>query len=308
MIIQQVYGGQFEDHDRGLAHDLEIARILNRRRALGLLGAAGGAAFLAGCGGDDAMASSTGTSATASPTPTPTPTATATPTPSPTSTASTGSCTADPQETNGPFPADGTNQSRGSTSNVLPITAFQRSDIRASVIGSSTVAAGVQTQLTLTLADVNSSCAPLAGYAVYIWHCNAQGQYSLYDVPAESYLRGIQVSDANGQVSFTTIFPGCYSGRYPHIHFEVFSSLANATAGNYARLVSQLAMPAAACQAIYADTATYGSSLANFGNISIARDNVFGDNTSAQVAAMTPSITGSPSAGYQATATVGLST
>ena len=131
---------------------------------------------------------------------------------------------------------------------------------------------------------------------------------SLYDLPAESFLRGIQVSDANGQVSFTTIFPGCYAGRYPHVHFEVFSSLANATAGNYARLISQLAMPAAACEAVYADSTVYGSSLSRFRSTSISGDNVFGDNSSAQQTAMTLAMTGSPAAGYQAVATVGLTT
>jgi protocatechuate 3,4-dioxygenase beta subunit len=41
-------------------------------------------------------------------------------------------------------------------------------------------------------------------------------------VTTESYLRGVQVTDSNGQVTFTTIYPACYSGRWPHIHFEVF--------------------------------------------------------------------------------------
>lgn len=291
-----------EDHDLGLAHDLERLKVLNRRRALGFFGAAGGAAFIAACGGESSTLPVSTT-----PTPTPTPSSTSTPTPTPTSTSS-ASCTAYAQETNGPYPADGTNQSRGSTSNVLPIAAFQRSDVRASVIGSSSVAPGVAMPMTLTLVDVNNSCTPLAGYAVYIWHCDATGLYSLYDLPTESYLRGIQVTDANGQVSFTSIVPGCYAGRYPHIHFEVFSSLANATTGRYARLISQLALPADICSTVYADTATYGSSLTRFRNTSIASDGIFGDNTADQKTAMTLAMTGSMSAGYTASATVGLTT
>ncbi|QWC56505.1 intradiol ring-cleavage dioxygenase [Erythrobacter sp. 3-20A1M] len=291
-----------EDHDLGLAHDLERLKVLNRRRALGFFGTAGGAVFIAACGGESSTLPVSTT-----PTLTPTPSSTSTPTPTPTSTSS-ASCTAYAQETNGPYPADGTNQSRGSTSNVLPIAAFQRSDVRASVIGSSSVAPGVAMPMTLTLVDVNNSCTPLAGYAVYIWHCDATGLYSLYDLPSESYLRGIQVTDANGQVSFTSIVPGCYAGRYPHIHFEAFSSLANATTGRYARLISQLALPADVCATVYSDTATYGSSLTRFRNTSIASDGIFGDNTADQKTAMTLAMTGSMSAGYTASATVGLTT
>lgn len=296
---------QVEDHDRGLAHDLAMLRALDRRRALGLFGLAGGVMMLSGCGGDDSVASASPTP-TASGSSTPTPTTTSTPTP--TASSSGGTCVQFAAETNGPYPADGTNTSRGSTSNVLTMAVFQRSDIRSSLVGSSTVAAGVLVDVTLTLVDVNSSCSPLAGYAVYLWHCNATGGYSLYDLPAESYLRGIQVTDANGQVTFRTIFPGCYEGRYPHIHFEAFSSLANATSGNYARLISQLAMPSDACTTVYADSGVYGSSLSRFQRTSLTSDNIFGDNTAAQRTAMTLSMAGTAAAGYTASATVGIAT
>jgi protocatechuate 3,4-dioxygenase beta subunit len=286
-------------HDGGFAADLDALRALNRRPALGFLGAASGAAFLAACGGIVVAASASTGSA-----PTPSSTATATPTPTATSTGS-GSCVAYARETNGPYPADGTNQSSGVTSNVLTATAFQRQDIRSSLLGSSNVATGVQTDLTLTVVDVNNACTPLAGYAIYLWHCDATGAYSLYDLPAESYLRGVQVTDANGQVTFRTIFPGCYAGRYPHIHFEAFTSLANATAGNYARLVSQFALPGAVSNEVYAQ-AGYGSSLSNFQRTSIASDNVFGDNSSSQQAAMTLEMTGSAAAGYTGRATIGI--
>lgn len=287
------------DHDRGLAHDLEALRRLDRRRALGLMGLGGSALALSGCGGGSSPGGSFGG------TPTPSPTATATPTPTPTAT--TGACTAYAAETNGPFPADGTNTSSGPTSNVLPDTRFQRSELRQAAIPIGQTAAGVDLRLTLTLANVNGACAPLAGHAVYIWHCNALGQYSLYDLPNETYLRGVQVSDANGRVSFTSVVPGCYAGRYPHIHFEVFSSLANATSGRFALLVSQIALPAAMCTTVYGD-ARYGQSLNRFNATSIAGDNVFGDNSAAQQAAMTLTASGSIAAGYDGTATIGLAT
>ena len=195
------------DHHHGLAQDLDVARLLNRRRALGLFGAAGGTIALAACGGDDLTISSS----TATATPTPTATSTATPTPTPASTSA--SCVSFAEETNGPYPADGTNTSNGATSNVLTNTSFVRSDVRSSILASSNTAAGIELTITLQLADVNNDCAVLEGYAVYMWHCNAAGDYSLYDLPQEDYLRGIQVSDANGQVTFTTIIPGCYNGR-----------------------------------------------------------------------------------------------
>jgi len=296
------------DHGHSLAEDLErMEALVARRRALKWFAGAGTAAIVTACGGSGGSSSGvTVVSGTSTPTPTPTTTATPTPTPTPTATA-TGSCIVDPTETNGPYPADGSNTSSGSTSNALTATGIVRSDIRSSFLGTSTATAtGVQLTLTLTVVNVNAACAPLSGFAIYIWCCDRQGNYSLYTAPTESYLRGVQVTDANGQVTFTLIFPGCYSGRWPHIHFEVFSSLATATRGAYASLVSQLALPSAACTSVYADTATYPSSRTNFASISLSSDNVFGDNSSAQIAQQTPTLTGSPSAGYVGNAIIGI--
>lgn len=291
------------DHGHGMIEDLPRLRaLLERRRALKWFAGAGTAALVAGCGGADGDASVTTTaSATATATPTPTPTATST-----TASTSTAACIADPSETAGPYPGDGTNTASGSTSNVLTVSGIVRSDIRASFISSTTVAGGVKVTLTLTLVNVNATCAPLSGYAIYLWHCDRQGNYSLYTAAAESYLRGVQVTDASGQVTFTTIFPGCYDGRWPHIHFEVFSSLSNALSGRYAVLTSQLAMPFATCATVYVDTTTYPSSSSNFARVSLSSDNVFGDNTSAQIAQQTPTLTGSTSAGYIAGAVIGI--
>lgn len=295
------------DHDDGLAHDLrQIERIrLGRRNMLGWMASAGGAALIAACGGSGESGSSSTVTVSGTTSTTTTTTTTGTPTPTP-STPSSG-CTVYATETNGPYPADGTNTSSGSTSNVLTVSGVVRSDIRSSFVGSTTLATGVPVTFTITVVDANNSCAPLANHAIYIWHCDQVGRYSLYDLPAESYLRGLQVTDANGQVTFTTIFPGCYAGRYPHIHFELFTSLANATRGSFARLISQFALPADACSTVYASTG-YTTSASNFRSVSIANDNVFGDNSSAQITAMTMAMTGSVSAGYTAAATVAIAT
>ena len=162
--------------------------------------------------------------------------------------------------------------------------------------------------LTINLVNVNNSCAVLSDYAIYIWHCNRSGEYSLYssDIQDENYLRGVQVTASNGQVTFTTLFPGCYSGRYPHIHVEIYTSLAAATSYANAVLTSQMAMPAAICSAVYADATGYSGSVANFAAVTTSTDSVFASSTAAQIAAQTPSLSGSVANGYTGTITIGL--
>ncbi|MGV3768988.1 MAG: intradiol ring-cleavage dioxygenase [Sphingobium phenoxybenzoativorans] len=289
-------------HDLGLPHDPGVMgrKEVGRRQTLWLLLSGASVALVAACGGDDSTGSSsdsgTGTT-TATPTPSPTPT----PTPASTS----GSCAVTPAETNGPYPADGSNSANGSVVNALIQSGIVRADIRPSFGSYSGTADGVTTLLTITLVNTNGSCPPLAGYAVYVWHCTRSGQYSLYDLPQQNYLRGVGVTDSNGQVTFTTIFPGCYSGRYPHIHFEVYPSLDKATTYANRVLVSQFAMPADACNTVYA-TSAYATSKTNFASITTANDNVFGDNSTAQITAMTPVMTGDITNGYTGSVTVGL--
>ena len=190
---------------------------------------------------------------------------------------------------------------------MLTASGIVRSDIRSSFGSSSTMAPGLPMALTISLVNTNASCAALAGYAIYLWHCNATGKYSIYDLPAENYLRGMQVTDSNGQATFQTIFPGCYAGRYPHIHFEVFQSLATATAGSNVVLTSQMCLPRDIATSVYGtNSSLYSGSSANLAQVTIAGDNVSGDNTAAQIAAQTPSLSGTATAGYTGTITVGV--
>jgi protocatechuate 3,4-dioxygenase beta subunit len=291
-------------HGHSLAEDIAVMETLfARRRALKWFAGAGTMALVSGCGGSSADSTDAVMTVT---TTTATPTSTATSTPTPTATTTSTGCIVDPTETAGPYPADGTNTASGSTSNALTVSGIVRSDIRSSFISTTTVATGTQLTITLTVVDVNATCAPLANYAVYLWQCDRNGNYSLYTAPTESYLRGIQVTDAAGQVTFTTIVPGCYDGRYPHMHFEVFSTLAAATSGRYAVLTSQLAMPTALCNAVYADTILYPASATRYAKITTASDNVFGDNTAAQIAQQTPTFAGSVAAGYTANVLIGV--
>jgi protocatechuate 3,4-dioxygenase beta subunit len=286
--------------------------LFARRRALAFLASAGTTAALAACGGDDGGTSSSSTTSSTS-TSTSSGSTTSSSSTSSSSTTSGGTsdaaCIADPTETNGPYPADGTNTASGATSNVLTQSGIVRSDIRSSFIGSTTTATGVPLEIELQLVDVSNGCAAIAGAAIYIWQCDAYGRYSLYSsgVTTESYLRGVQVTDAEGKVTFTTVYPACYTGRWPHIHFEVFTGgLTSASTGRTATLISQLALPAATNTAVFTGDSTYTASIANYNAISLSSDNVFGDNTSAQLAQMTPTLSGSVSAGYTGTALIGI--
>jgi len=105
-------------------------------------------------------------------------------------------------------------------------------------------------------------------------------------------------------VTFTTIFPACYSGRMPHIHVEVYVSQSTATTANNAVKVAQLAFDRATCQTVYNNATGYSQSVTNLAGINFASDNVFGNNTTAQMTAAMVSLTGDYMTGFTGTATV----
>ncbi len=265
------------DHDDfgGLQRDLRSTR----RQLLTWLGGAGVAAFVASCldGGSSDTDDTTDDT---------------------TDDSTSGTCSEIPEETAGPYPGDGSNGP-----NVLATSGVVRSDITTSFGGLTGTAAGIPLTVRLKLVDSSNGCQTLEGYAVYLWHCDNQGRYSLYSsgVTDQNYLRGVQEVDADGYVTFTTIFPACYDGRWPHIHFEVYPSLAQATAAGNKLATSQLALPASACTEVYA-TSGYTSSTSSFSRVSLDTDNVFSDGSSQQVA----TVSGSTTAGYTATLQVGV--
>lgn len=285
------------DHDRGLEFDL--GTMFTRRRTLGLMLGAGAVAGLAACtptpGGGAASTTGSTTAAAAATTPAATPTSTAEATAQVTrALAECTATTADtPEETGGPYPADGSNGP-----DVLTASGVVRQDITASFGTSTTRAEGVPLTVTLTLLDNAQGCKPLSGAAVYLWHATRDGKYSLYDqgLENENFLRGVQEADANGQLTFTTIFPGAYNGRWPHIHFEVFESMSNATSAGQILRTSQIAMTESSCNEVYA-SAGYASSKQNFPNTTLASDMVFGDDGDIHQLASTA---GSVAAGYTA--------
>lgn len=246
------------DHDQGFAHDLTM--MVGRRRLLALMGGV-------------ALVSLSGLPTSAL------------------------ECVALPWETNGPYPADGTNTRDGQVVNALTEAGVIRQDLRSSFGSLTPTADGLQLEMELTLLNADG-CTPLEGYAIYVWHCDAAGLYSLYDTPEANYLRGVGIADAAGRVRFTTIVPGCYDGRWPHIHFEVFESVAAAVSGEASILTAQIAMPEAESAALYAVDSRYANGTRNLGRITIASDNVFGDNSAAEIAQQLMAITGDPQSGY----------
>ena len=285
-MAMQEHDEELHDHDRGLAFDLP--RLLGRRRALQVLAGGGLATLVAACGsGDDTASGTTTTTAGSSST---------SGSDSTTTTAAAGGATeAIPEETGGPYPGDGSNGP-----NVLTESGVVRSDITSSFGDYSGTAEGVPTTVKLTVLDVSNGGGPRAGAALYLWHCDRDGNYSLYTVQDQNYLRGVQEAADDGTVTFTTIFPACYSGRWPHMHFEVYESLDAATSAGSKLKTSQLALPEDVCQTIYSSADGYSQSVSNLSQVSLDSDMVFSDGYSLELA----SVTGSVADGYTVTLNV----
>ena len=277
------------NHGKSLEEDLKLLaqQTFSRRRAMFWLATTGAALPLIACG------SSSSSDRAASGT-------TETTTGTGSSTASGGTtadlCEVIPEETEGPYPGDGSNGK-----NVLTQSGIVRSDIRSSIGSASGVAEGVPLTIELTLLNASSSCNPLSSFVVYIWHCDRDGNYSMYSsaVVNENYLRGVQEADDSGKLVFESIFPGCYAGRWPHIHFEVYESLDTATSSRNKIATSQIALPAAACNEAYATTG-YSTSVKNLSRITLASDGIFSDSVALQM----PSIEGNASDGFKIALTV----
>lgn len=273
--------------DQGLAFDLQT--LIGRRQLLKLIGTMGvgaSVAALAACLPSSSSSAGASSAAGAS---------------SSLAAAASADCATIPEETAGPFPGDGSNGP-----DVLTESGVVRRDIRSSFGGATGVAEGIPLTIRLLLQDQANGCVPLVGAAVYAWHCDREGRYSLYSngVTGENYLRGVQESDSNGVVTFESIYPACYSGRWPHIHFEVYRSLGEATSPANKVATSQVALPKDADDAVFA-TSGYEQSVRNFSGMSLRTDNVFGDDGGAH---QLGTISGSVAAGYAVQLAVPVST
>nr|WP_295935031.1 intradiol ring-cleavage dioxygenase [uncultured Dyadobacter sp.] len=187
-----------------------------------------------------------------------------------------GSCTLTASETEGPFPTK----------------------TPASLVSNDITSDRLGTKLTvkITIQNKNNSCEGLAGALVDIWHCDAAGNYSEYggtgmqstNYTSVHFLRGRQTTDTNGLVTFTSIYPGWYSGRAVHIHVHIYN------ASGKSLLVTQIAFPEEISKVVFAQGVYAAHGQADTTN---ARDNVFGDGVSTEMS----TVTGSVSAGYELT-------
>lgn len=191
-----------------------------------------------------------------------------------------GSCTTTPTETEGPFP-----------------TKTPSSLAQANITGDRT---GVAFTIKITITNQNNNCAALSGAIVDIWHCDAYGNYSEYggtqmqptNYTSVHWLRGRQTTDSAGLVTYTSIFPGWYSGRAPHIHVHVYDSSGKSL------LVTQIAFPIDVCNTVYTTASPYSSRGTQ--DTQNSRDNVFADSLNSEMAV----ITGTVSSGYTLTHTI----
>ena len=262
--------------DQGLGFD--VTTLMSRRRMLRALGFGAATMGLAACA--STTSSSTGSTTTAA------------------SSTSSGEI---PDETAGPYPGDGSNGP-----NVLSESGIVRSDIRSSFGESSGTAGGVPMNLELVISDLANGGVPFAGVAVYVWHCDREGRYSMYSsgVEDQNYLRGVQIADSAGRVSFTSIFPACYTGRWPHVHFEVYPDQASITDASNAIATSQVALPEDVCNQVYAQ-AGYEDSVGTMSDVTLISDNVFGDDGGAS---QLGTVTGDVTSGYNVSLAVGVDT
>ncbi|WP_017975415.1 intradiol ring-cleavage dioxygenase [Actinopolyspora halophila] len=264
--------------DQGL--DFDLGTLLNRRNTLRLLGFGAAGTVLTACGAGSGDAARTII---------------------PSSTTTSGASGEIPDETAGPYPADGSNGP-----DVLERSGIVRSDIRSSFGEVGGTADGVPMTLELVISDLANEGTPFAGVAVYVWHCDRAGRYSMYsqDIASENYLRGVQIADDDGRVRFTSIFPACYAGRWPHVHFEVYPDRDSITDVGNAIATSQVALPKDVCEEVYRRSG-YEGSTSNLSRVTLKGDNVFGDDGGASQLA---TVSGDAESGYEVTLAVGVDT
>ncbi|WP_024771693.1 dioxygenase family protein [Aquimarina macrocephali] len=190
-----------------------------------------------------------------------------------------GSCVISPVETAGPFPIK--------TPTDL---------VKENIIGDRT---GIPLKITIQVQNVNNNCGPLAGVFVDIWQCDAKGNYSEYsgqldgDFTSQKFLRGRQTTDANGNASFISIYPGWYPGRAPHLHLEILKSSGESL------LITQVAFPENISKAVYATTNYKGDF-----DTSNTQDGIFSGDINRSIA---NSVTGNTTDGYILTETIKVS-
>lgn len=237
-----------------------MSKRIGRREAMAVIGAAAGAVVAYGCSGSPTSPTSTAADTSTGGTTTG-------------GTTTTGACAVTPNETAGPYPS---------------LTDLFRSDIREG-------RAGTLLALTIKVVNVNAGCAAVSNANVEIWHCDAVGNYSQYgSQTSQTYLRGIQTTNANGEVMFTTIFPGWYQGRATHIHLAV-------TVNGASVKVTQIAFPESTNDTVHRQGA-YSVNGRGTNPTSNSSDGIFADSLASELVMPT----GDVSSGFMANVQIGI--
>ncbi len=234
--------------------------LITRRETLGLAGLAG-AAYVTGCRGAAEDTTSVAEAQTQTP-----------------------SCVLVPEVTEGPYFVDGK---------------LKRSDIRANSSGGG-LREGIPLALTINVVEVGSGggCTRYAGAAVDIWHCDAEGVYSgVGSETGTDFLRGYQVTNAKGAVTFKTVFPGWYRGRAIHIHLKVRTYDGSTETYEY---TSQLFFSETTIKQAYGVAPYSANGLPDTSN---AADGIYAETGGTSLVTMS----GNGSSGYTGTVTLGVS-
>ena len=260
--------------------DGPVGRVLSRREAMRLL-ALSTAAVAVGCksgpgAGADTTSAGAGTASASA-----------------AGAAATPACVVRPELTVGPYFVD---------------KQLNRSDIRANTANGA-IAAGVPLDLTFNVSEISGGqCRSLAGAMVDVWHCDATGVYSAVNDPmlgasseGKNFLRGYQLTSADGTARFTTIYPGWYRGRTVHIHFKIRAPGAAAAAGqtnNVYEFTSQLFFDEALSDRVFASAPYAGKGKRDTTN---ASDQIFQQSNGQLLLAVAPA-----GSGYRAAFDIGL--
>ncbi len=267
-----------------------IEKLLSRRRALGLLGGAVGGITLAGCSGGSSEVDATTSSSSGSGSSSSSSSGSGSSSSS-SSGGSSASCALTPEGEVGPYFTDDS------------ASGYNRSDIRSNLDGSSTQS-GIPLTLHLYVYDFDNNCAAMSGVQVDIWHCNASGVYSNESVEStlgQSWLRGYQVTDSSGAVTFKTIVPGWYQGRTTHIHLRLRSSYNSSASLTDGSNTTQLFFPQLLVDSIDTTVSPYSSEGKN--NTTNVGDHVYTGETHAKMEMV---LSGDSSNGYVASFVIGL--
>jgi protocatechuate 3,4-dioxygenase beta subunit len=279
----------FREHSRCMTLKGEEKEV-TRRNVLGIL-ASVGATFALGCSGteasesgEDSGTSGSGSEAGADADSSGDGATTGT-------SADGGECAVTPEGEIGPYFSDDSD------------SRFNRTNITANLDGTS-VQEGIPLTLTITIIDVDAGCVPYVNAQVDIWHCNSSGVYSdqaSESTTTEQWLRGYQLTDAKGQVTFNTVIPGWYQGRTTHVHLRVRSSYSNASSTSDGTNTTQLFFDQTFVDTLDTTVTPYSAEGKN--NTTNASDHVFTGETKG---ANLLSLVGNDTSGYVASVTIGI--